>query len=35
MRINVIGGELDRNEIDAYIKYAGRSIPDDSSRVST
>ena len=27
MRINVIGGELDRNEIDAYIKYAGEKYP--------
>ena len=24
MKINVIGGEMDRREIDEYIKYAGQ-----------
>lgn len=27
MKINVIGGELDRSEIDEYIAYAGRKHP--------
>ena len=27
MRINVIGGELERHEIDEYIAYAGRKYP--------
>lgn len=27
MRINVIGGEMDRREIDEYIKYAAQKYP--------
>ena len=27
MKINVIGGEMDRREIDEYIKYAGQKHP--------
>ncbi|MBQ9894989.1 MAG: hypothetical protein IJM38_06315 [Ruminococcus sp.] len=27
MKINVIGGELERKELDAYIKYAGEKHP--------
>lgn len=27
MKINVIGGEMERSEIDAYIKYAGEKHP--------
>jgi hypothetical protein rflaF_01474 len=27
MKINVIGGKMERSEIDAYIKYAGEKHP--------
>ena len=27
MKINVIGGELDRRELDEYIEYAGEKYP--------
>lgn len=27
MKINVIGGEMSRSEVDAYIKYAGEKHP--------